>query len=98
MMRKQGFTVVLALLALFIALFLYLGRLITEAQCDRSHGAIDYEARVCIIGGVAHPLRESAIRSLAIWGGALIVVTGLIYGIARTIVVIRDRTRSGGAA
>ena len=98
MHRKQALTAAFTLVVAAAAVGLYLSRLITEDQCGRLNGAIDFEARVCIIRGVAHPLREAAIRFLAFWGVVVILVSGAIYGASRMIVASRRHGTSDGAA
>ena len=98
MSRNQVLTAAVALFAVAATLVLYLSGLMTEVQCGRLNGAIDYEDRVCIIRGVGHPLREAAIRLLVFWGCVAIAVSGVAYGIFRLIVAWCGVGPSDGAA
>jgi hypothetical protein len=98
MRRNRILTAAVALFAIAATVALYLSRLMTEGQCGRLNGAIDYEGRVCIIHGVDHPLREASIRLLLFWGIVAIAVSGASYGISRLIVAWRRGVPSDGAA
>ena len=99
-MRRNRVLIAVAV-ALFVVaatLGLYLSHLMTEEQCGRLNGAIDYEDRFCIISGIGHPLREAAMRLLLFWGVVAIALLGVSFGISRLIVAWRRGVPSDGAA
>jgi hypothetical protein len=98
MRRKQALTIAVGVLAVAAVLAIYLSRLMTEDQCDRLLGAIDFEARVCIIRKVGHPLREAAIRLLTFWGVVVLLISGAAYGVSRVVVALWRRATGDGAA
>jgi hypothetical protein len=84
MRRQHTITLVLVLVASAATAALYVTRLVSEEQCGQLNGAIDFEGRVCIIGAIAHPLREAAMQRFAFWGVVAVGVAGVIYGASRT--------------
>jgi hypothetical protein len=98
MRNRLALTLGTTLLVVAAALALYLSRLSTEDQCTRSNGSIDFQAEVCIMRGVAHPLREAAIRFYTFWGIVGLLIVGATYGMSRMIAAWRRGGTSDGAA
>ncbi len=98
MRRQQTIPLGLVLVASAATAVFYVSRLVSEEQCGRLNGAVDFEGRVCIIGAVAHPLREAVMQKFAFWGVMAVLIASVLYAAMRLLAARRRGSPSGGAA